>query len=109
LKFIFPFSKKLTQFQEILNDLVGKLSTLIPNFGKNSAFDGKAIASLSPVKKKTEEENIFPDKRREKDAEWGIKKYKGVDKEGNAWEKIKKWLGFRIHMIVDADHELPCS
>src|SRR5690242_9376034 len=41
------------------------------------------------------------------DADWGVKKYHGVDANGKAWEKIKSWFGFRLHLVVDADSELP--
>ena len=49
------------------------------------------------------------DKRREEDADWGKKTYRGIDTDGNAWKKAKTWFGFRVHLIVDADAELPVS
>ena len=49
------------------------------------------------------------DKRREEDADWGVKKYQGVDENGKAWEKVKSWFGFRLHLIVEADAELPIA
>jgi hypothetical protein len=93
--------------EEIFNHLVKKLSRILPDFGKNLAFDGKAISSLSPNNNK--ENQSSNDKRKENDADWGVKKYKGIDQKGNLWEKIKKWFGFKIHLIVDADYELPVA
>lgn len=96
-----------TMIKEIFNNLVKSLSKQLPNFGKNLAFDGKALASFS---KGTNKEQIARyDLRRENEATWGIKKYKGVDKQGKAWKKIKKWFGFKAHLIVDADYELPIA
>ncbi len=90
--------------RDIFDSLVNELEMLFPDFGTNLAGDGKAIQSLGKPSKKEEE-----DKRREGDADWGVKKYSGIDGEGNAWEKVKSWFGFRLHLIVDADAELPVS
>ena len=88
--------------REIFNCLVKELANVFPNLGFNLAGDGKAIHSFGkPSKIKNR------DKRHEEDADWGVKKYCGVDKEGKAWEKVKSWFGFRLHLIVDADAELP--
>ena len=35
------------------------------------------------------------------------KTYKGERKDGSLWEKVKIWFGFKMHLIVDADYELP--
>ena len=105
-------NRLLTQekmIEDIFQDLVFSLSKFLPNFGKNLAFDGKALKSLSNGNKKTNIDFSSNDNRRENDANWGIKKYKGTDENGNVWSKIKKWFGFRIHLIVDADYELPVA
>ena len=97
-----------SMIKEIFNNLVKTISKLLPDFGKNLAFDGKAIASLSKGNK-SELQSSTIDERKENDADWGIKKYKGVDEKGNLWEKVKRWFGFKIHLIVDADYELPVA
>lgn len=89
---------------EMFDCLVKELSFLFPNFGRNVAGDGKAILSLGKPSKKNN-----GDKRREEDADWGVKKYQGVDENGKAWEKLKSWFGFRLHLIVEADAELPIA
>ena len=90
--------------REMFDNLVTELSILVPGFGTNYAGDGKAIESLgNPPKKKD------GDHRREEDADWGVKKYQGIDGNGKPWEKIKSWFGFRLHVIVDADAELPIA
>jgi len=81
------------------------IETLLPGFGKNLAIDGKAISSLARGENKNKEE----DGRRDIDANWGIKEYKGVKEDGTAWTKVVKWFGYRLHLIVDVDYELPVA
>jgi Transposase domain (DUF772)/Transposase DDE domain len=90
--------------RDIFDTLVNELMSLFPGFGINIAGDGKAIQSLGKPSKK-----CHGDKRREKDADWGTKKYHGIDERGKAWEKIKSWFGFRLHLIVEAEAELPIA
>lgn len=40
---------------------------------------------------------------------YGKKEYRGITKDGNLWEKISKWFGYKLHLIVDATYELPVS
>jgi len=65
--------------REIFDDLVRELSVQFPGFGTNLAGDGKAIHSFGKPSKK---EN--GDRRHEEEADWGVKKYTGVDQEGRA-------------------------
>jgi transposase len=90
--------------REMFDCLVKELTILFPNFGTNLAGDGKAIHSFGKPSKKED-----GDKRREEEADWGVKKYRGVNEDGKAWEKVKSWFGFRIHLLVDAEAELPVS
>jgi len=103
------FFKKLFEKEEMINEifdqLVNELEKLLPEFGKNLAIDGKAIASLSTGVNKNKKE----DGRRDLDADWAKKEYKGVREDGTPWSKVVKWFGYRIHLIVDADYELPVA
>lgn len=47
------------------------------------------------------------DGRRNLDANWGIKEYKGTRENGTLWTKTVKWFGYNLHLIVDANYELP--
>jgi len=42
------------------------------------------------------------------DADWG-KVYRGVRDDRTAWEKVKSWFGYKLHLVVDAAYELPVS
>lgn len=103
------FFKKLFKKEEMINDifnkLVNELEELLPGFGRNLAIDGKAISSLSCGENKNKKE----DGRRDLDANWGVKKYKGVNKDGSAWSKVVSWFGYKLHLIVDSDYELPVA
>jgi len=103
------FLKKLYEHEEEINKifekLVEELKRLLPDFGKDLAIDSKAIKSLA----KRENKNRKADGRRDKDADWGKKEYRGIREDGTAWEKIVKWFGYKLHLIVDANYELPVA
>ena len=99
-RFIANIIKNKNLIDEIFNDLVRELQSILPDFGKDLAFDSKAIASLSQ-----RHGNLENDKRGEHDADWGKKTYCGVREDGTAWEKVKSWFGFKLHLIVDANYE----
>lgn len=104
-RFLINLIKHQDEIDQIFHSLVKSIRSLLPEFGKELAFDGKAIPSVA--NKKTEGNHL--DRRKEQDADWGKKKYKGTKKDGTSWEKIKLWFGFRLHLIVDANYELPVS
>ena len=91
-------------FRELVNEIKGEL----PDLGKIIAFDGKAIHSYSPGKKKKSVLRNY-DRRSDNDADWGVKEYKGKRADGTMWKKVKSWFGYRIHLIVDAVYELPIA
>jgi len=34
---------------------------------------------------------------------------RGTGSDGKAWEKVRYWFGFKLHLVVDARHELPLA
>jgi hypothetical protein len=103
------FLKKLFKHEKEIKDmfdtLVKKLMEIIPDFGQVLAIDGKAIQSLANGKNNIEGKER--DGRRDMDADWGKKVYKGKDTNGKPWEKVVSWFGYKLHLIVDANYELP--
>jgi hypothetical protein len=103
------FLKKLLLHEDEINKifevLAVQIKALLPGFGKDLAIDSKAISSLS----RRENKHKKADGRRDKDADWGRKEYRGVREDGTSWEKIVKWFGYKLHLIVDANYELPVS
>lgn len=86
----------------MFQDLVDSLGVLLPDFGARLAVDGKAVPSAGKPNKGE------ADGRRETDADWGTKTYRG-EKDGKYWEKVKRWFGFKLHLIVDSQYELPVA
>lgn len=103
------FFKKLFDNEEEINKifdkLVEELYKLLPDFGKDLAIDSKAIKSLA----NRDNKNTEPDGRRDTDANWGKKEYSGVREDGTAWTKVIKWFGYKLHLIVDSNYELPIA
>jgi hypothetical protein len=102
--------------------LVELLRAELPDLGRFLVFDGKALPSFGkPVRKKevTESEQAQvseaavparderPDRRRDDDADWGVKSYRGKRADGTAWEKVVTWFGFELHLLADSNYEMP--
>lgn len=104
-RFLVTLIRKQELIDDMFNQLVRSVQQELPDLGKKIAFDGKALPSLSPGAAK----EGGKDRRSESDADWGVKKYKGVKQDGTPWEKVKSWFGFRLHLIVDANYELPIA
>lgn len=106
------FLSKLLSMEEEINALFDKLvealSILLPDFGVNLAIDGKAIETHARPRKKDEVKKP-EDGRRDTDADFGKKVYRGQREDGTLWEKVVTWFGYKLHLIVDADYELPVA
>jgi len=94
---------------DIFNCLIAELKELLPDFGERLAIDGKAIDSYANSHKYENKEKLKDDRRRDLDADYGAKKYFCEDKNGNSYEKIKSWFGYKLHLVVDAVYELPVA
>jgi len=102
------FLAKLFKHQDLVDamfdELVDTLSALLPGFGTHLGIDSKPIDSHgNPTK------NTGADGRRDTDAEWGAKTYRGTRADGSVWEKVKSWFGYKLHLIVDTEYELPVA
>ena len=92
------FFKKLFANAELVDAmferLVERVRELLPDFGAHLAIDGKALPAYG---------------RKDADADWGKKTYRGVKDDGTPYKKIKSWFGYKLHLIVDVDYELPIA
>jgi hypothetical protein len=95
--------KKLVD--KIFDLLVEQSYEILPRFGENLVMDGKALNSRARCKK----EGLTPDGRRDLDADTGAKSYRGKREDGTVWEKVQYWFGYKLHLIIDADYELPVA
>lgn len=95
--------------EAIFDELVQQIAVLLPDFGKHLAIDSKAISSFAKRRNKRAEEDEKEDRRRDADADYGKKTYKGVREDGTVWQKVVTWFGYKLHVIVDATYELPAG
>jgi hypothetical protein len=91
-----------TEIDAMFDTLVETLKGLLPELGFSVAVDSKGVSSAGRPTKETKE-----DGRRDRDADWGKKTYHGQREDGTLWEKVVKWFGYKIHLIVDTTYEMP--
>lgn len=106
-RFLNKILERSQHIEDMFQGLVEELRKILPGFGNILAVDGKAIQTHAKPHKKGE--TLAPDGRRDTDADFGVKTYRGVREDGTAWEKVKSWFGYRLHLIVDATYELPVA
>jgi transposase len=101
--------KRLVAHMDIIDsvfcELVDRLSELLEGFGQTLAIDSKAINSRA--RRVSGAHSV--DLRGELDADKGFKTYRGTRSDGSTWETVKSWFGFKLHLIVDAEYELPVA
>jgi hypothetical protein len=93
---------------KMFHALVERIRDKLPDLGEKLAVDSKAIQSFgNPVR--NAEKRRSKDGRRDTDADWGTKTYKGTHKDGTEWKKVKRWFGYKLHLLVDSVYELPLA
>jgi hypothetical protein len=97
-----------TLIDAMFHQLVCELKDELPDLGQKLAVDSKAIPSYGK-QVRDEDKRVEQDRRRDTDADWGTKTYKGVREDGTAWEKVTRWFGYKLHLLVDSTHELPLA
>lgn len=102
-RFLRGLMRRQEQADGMFAALVERARELLPGFGEHLAVDGKAISSAAGRRSAQE----ASDRRGEADADTGRKTYKGKRKDGSLWEKAVEWFGFKLHLMVDAEYELP--
>jgi hypothetical protein len=99
LKLLFQLKSEV---DAMFDHLVDELKGLLPDLGFSVAVDSKGVDSGGrPTKDKKR------DGRRDMDADWGKKTYHGQREDGTLWEKVVKWFGYKIHLLVDTKYEMP--
>jgi hypothetical protein len=101
LKLLYKFKAEIDQ---MFDRLVDELKALLPDLGFSVAVDSKGVDSAGrPTKEKKR------DGRRDMDADWGKKTYHGEREDGTLWEKVVRWFGYKIHLLVDTKYEMAIS
>jgi hypothetical protein len=99
LELLFRFKAEI---DGMFDRLVDELKVLLPDLGFSVAVDSKGVNSAGKPTKKVEK-----DGRRDRDADWGKKAYRGQREDGTLWEKVVTWFGYKIHLLVDTQYEMP--
>lgn len=107
-RFLAKLMRMDKEIDAIFNNLLRQITYLVPDFGQSLAIDGKAILTHARPRKK-ETASPGEDGRRDTDANFGKKVYRGRREDGTLWEKVTSWFGYRLHLIVDAAYELPVA
>lgn len=79
---------------EMFQSLAKSLGEILPDMGRNLAVDSKALTARGA---------------RPKDADQGTKRYESVRTDGAVHEEITHWFGWKLHLLIDADYELPLA
>ena len=93
---------------QMFDKLVRRLGQELDDFGKVLAIDGKPIRTHARPRRK-EEAKKRSDGRRDTDAHFGVKTYHERRDDGSFFERVKKWFGYKLHLVVDATYELPVA
>ena len=89
----------------MFDSLVRYMYEHLDGFGEDLMVDGKAIQSFATKLSKQKAD----DHRGEHDADWCKKTYTVSGKNGETKTKEVKQFGFRLHLITDANYELPVA
>jgi hypothetical protein len=103
LKRLFGYSQMI---DEMFERLVEELRQRLPEFGRILSVDSKGVDSHGRSRKRHDGRKLT-DGRSERDADFGVKTYRGWREDGRLWEKVKSWFGFKIHLVVEGQYELP--
>jgi len=80
--------------------LISELRRRLPDLGRHLAVDSKAIRTYGRGRKD-------PSESSDPEADWGHKTKRGKRANGTLWEKVTKWFGYKLHLLVDSHYELP--
>jgi hypothetical protein len=98
----------------IFNSLVRMLCDELPfqtkGLWRSACYRREGFGELCEAKARESEKPYDGELcRRDIDANFGVKTYKGKNKDGSVWEKTMSWFGYKLHLIVDAVYELPVA
>jgi hypothetical protein len=102
---VIELEESLGMVSEMVVILRERLMAALPDFGRHLGFDGTDIASHS-----TGQADRGTGETSDPDADWGHHETRGVDaRTGKAWNKIKRWFGYGLHLIADTQYEIPVA
>jgi hypothetical protein len=101
-RFLKSLMREQKEIEAIFDALIEELKELLPDLGKQLAVDSKAVASHAQGRRD-------PVQSSDPDADWGLKTKRGRREDGTPWEKVSRWFGYKLHLLVDSHYELPLA
>jgi len=105
--FLKLLAEEQAEIDGMFSSMVLELAKKLPEFGKNTAGDGKYLDSYA--KRQDKDPNPEAGDRAERDAVWGVKEHYYNDKNGIEQVKKEYHFGFKAHIICDVKTELPIA
>jgi len=103
------FMRSLLKHEEELLGIFTELSRRcykeLPQFGRELGCDGKALASVARRRGRCDRN----DRRGEHEAKWGKHTHRSTGSDGTIRETVKRWFGYKLHLIADTSYELPVA
>jgi len=93
-RFLTGLRRRQSLIDQMFESTLATLAQLLPGLGRNLAIDGKAIATCG---------------KKDPEARDGYKSYEEPDEKGQLRKIVQHWFGYKLHLVVDADYELPVA
>lgn len=108
-RFLAVLLENVEEVMNIFQELVDTVGTLVPDFGKRLAVDSKALRSHAVKSSEKMRKDGQPDRRGEHDASVAEKTQFVEMEDGTIEQVLYEWFGFKLHLAVDAEHQLPVA
>jgi len=107
-RFLRALQRHAAVVEAVFRRLVEQLGEELPDFGAVLAVDGKKLPTHARPRPQ-DAPRLPADGRRDIDADFGVKKRQETGADGKVREYETRWYGYRLHLVVDANHELPVA
>jgi len=78
--------------------------------GAQSIFLFPPMPGFAWIRRKTHARvRMDPSESGDPDADWDRKTKRGERSDGTLWEKVSKWFGYKLHLLIDSHYELPLA
>jgi len=94
--------RHLDLVERMVEQLVDDVAKQLPDLGRRLAVDSKGIRTHARGRKD-------PAESADPEADWGVRTYREKREDGSAVERVKRWFGYKLHLLVDADYEMPVA
>lgn len=91
-RFYANLEEHLDALEAMFEEMTERLGAWLPDLGRHLAVDSKALVVRG---------------RKPQDAGVGTKTYESVDEKGEVRKSVMHWFGYKLHLLIDAVHELP--